>query len=268
MIPAIQSLSDTDLREIAVALQSGRLSSPFSVASLQRYCSAQTAGPVAQALQKLADEGMRAEHLALMIESLAEAKANSDDRLDGVDLVWTGPEVAGIANRDTSVVVRELFSNACQFVLVAGYAVAQGRAVFRSLAQRMEACPDLTVRLFLDVRRPPRDTSTDSEILRRFAHDFRTREWPASRLPEIFYDPRSLERDTAKRSSLHAKCIVIDNKTALVSSANFTEAAQRRNIELGALIHSARFARRVVEHFESMVSAQMLLRLLLPALRL
>jgi phosphatidylserine/phosphatidylglycerophosphate/cardiolipin synthase-like enzyme len=261
MIPAIQSLSDADLREIGLALRSGRLSSPFAFASIQRYCSAETAGPVAQTMQQLADDGMKAEHLALLFESLAEAKTNLDNQFDCVDLVWTGPETAGIANRDTSVVARELFSNASQFVLVAGFAVAQGRAVFHSLAQRMETYTDLTVRLFLDVRRSPRDTSTDSEILRRFAHEFRTREWPNSRLPEIFYDPRSLDRDNVKRSSLHAKCIVIDHKTTLVSSANFTEAAQRRNIELGALIHSPRFATQVVEHFESLLSDHALLRL-------
>ena len=47
-----------------------------------------------------------------------------------IDLVTTGPEVSGVAGRDTSVVVRELFAHAQRSVLVAGYAVYQGQQVF------------------------------------------------------------------------------------------------------------------------------------------
>ena len=45
------------------------------------------------------------------------------------EFVTTRPEVSTSANRDTSVVVRELFANAEESVLVAGYAVHQGQRV-------------------------------------------------------------------------------------------------------------------------------------------
>lgn len=44
-------------------------------------------------------------------------------------LVMSGPEAPGVANRDTRVVVRELFANAQVSVLVAGYAIYQGKSV-------------------------------------------------------------------------------------------------------------------------------------------
>jgi phosphatidylserine/phosphatidylglycerophosphate/cardiolipin synthase-like enzyme len=44
-----------------------------------------------------------------------------------------------------------------------------------------------------------------------------------------------------------------------VTSANFTEAAQTRNIEVGALIRSERFAIRLADHFEALVAAGLLL---------
>jgi phosphatidylserine/phosphatidylglycerophosphate/cardiolipin synthase-like enzyme len=53
------------------------------------------------------------------------------------------------------------------------------------------------------------------------------------------------------RSALHAKCIVIDGREALVTSANFTEAAQERNIELGLLVRSAEIASRIERHFQA-----------------
>jgi phosphatidylserine/phosphatidylglycerophosphate/cardiolipin synthase-like enzyme len=56
------------------------------------------------------------------------------------------------------------------------------------------------------------------------------------------------------RASLHAKCVVVDNEQAFVSSANFTEAAQTKNIEVGTLIRSPTFARKLSEHFETLAS--------------
>ena len=35
---------------------------------------------------------------------------------------------------------------------------------------------------------------------------------------------------------MHAKCVVADSRHVFVSSANFTEAAQERNVEIGLLL--------------------------------
>src|SRR5262249_12702088 len=136
--------------------------------------------------------------------------------------------------------------------------VYQGREVFKRLAQRMDERPDLRVQFFLDVQRQPADTAQPEELLRRFAHRFRTSQWPGERLPAVYYDPRSLDLEPGKHSSLHAKCIVVDRRVALVTSANFTEAAQTRNIGVGALIRSEPFARQVAEHFEALADARLL----------
>jgi len=216
---------------------------------------------VAVEMQGLVEDGMKTDHLALMLDVIAESRATRPEMRDPVELVWTGPERPGIANRDTSVVVRELFSTAEESVLIAGYAVYQGRDVFRALAERMDFMTELKVRMFLNVQRRRGDTTAESEILREFAHRFRTTDWPGQRLPDVFYDPRSLEIDAEKRASMHAKCIVVDHKLAFVSSANFTEAAQMRNIEVGVLVRSQRFAERLAEHFETLACAGSLLRL-------
>src|SRR5262249_58691906 len=100
-----------------------------------------------------------------------------------------------------------------------------------------------------------------------FAHRFAVQEWPGSRLPELYYDPRSLDAEAVKRSSLHAKCIVVDRRVALVTSANFTEAAQQRNIEVGALIRCERFAARLARPFETLADAGLLIRVPLETIR-
>ena len=77
-------------------------------------------------------------------------------------------------------------------------------------------------------------------------------------LPQVFYDPRSLDVAAEKRACLHAKCIVVDAGSVFISSANFTEAAQERNIEVGLLVNSRWLAERVVLHFDALLSAGLL----------
>ena len=60
--------------------------------------------------------------------------------------------------------------------------------------------------------------------------------------------------------SLHAKCVVIDAREIFISSANFTEAAQHRNIELGVLVRSAALARQATEFFKAMIHERVCVR--------
>ncbi|HQX53463.1 MAG TPA: phospholipase D-like domain-containing protein, partial [Planctomycetaceae bacterium] len=69
----------------------------------------------------------------------------------------------------------------------------------------------------------------------RYAQDFRERHWPWTPFPEVYYDPRALETDSKVRASLHAKIVAVDRRKIFITSANFTEAAQQRNIEMGLL---------------------------------
>lgn len=62
--------------------------------------------------------------------------------------------------------------------------------------------------------------------------------------------------------SLHAKCVVVDEQRLFVSSANFTEAAQERNIEIGLVLDSAVLAIKVSGFFENLVETGFLKRFL------
>jgi hypothetical protein len=66
-------------------------------------------------------------------------------------------------------------------------------AAAMGLADRMVALPELNVQMFLNVQRRHRDTTQASELVREFVYRFKTVDWPGNRLPEVFYDPRSLE---------------------------------------------------------------------------
>ena len=83
-----------------------------------------------------------------------------------------------------------------------------------------------------------------------------------ARRPEVFYDPRALQPwvQGQARASLHAKCLVVDEQQVLLTSANFTEAAQVRNIEAGVLLDNPFVAQSLREQFESLAQSGVLQR--------
>ncbi len=259
MTQHLLALPSNDLTSLALALQSGRLARPFSPIGIQRVLATGSVTGVLADLELLVASGWSSDQIGSFLAMIVVDRRSRPALEERIDLVTTGPDVVGIDNRDTSVVVREFFSGATSSVLIAGYAVYQGQRVFQALADRMQERPELRVRIVLDIQRGPGDSSSAGELMRRFSERFRLHQWPPSRpLPEVYFDPRSLEPQGDKRACMHAKCLVVDLRSVFISSANFTEAAQQRNIEVGLIIHSEQLAERVTRFFSSMLSAGLL----------
>lgn len=244
-----------DLRAIASALRDGRLAPQPTPLALRGYCGRDRAEWLAASLGRMQAGGAT---LAEFVDLLALERDRVAAARGSIDLVWTGPEVEGMHNRETGAVVRELFSSAKRSVLAVGYAIHQGKDVFAALAASLDRDPSLEVRMVVDIQRAWGDTAVEHDLVARFANEFRRDEWPGSTLPAVFYDPRSLALDTEQRSSMHAKCVVVDRSVALVTSANFTAAAQKRNFELGLLVRDSDLAGTVWDHFDALVRAGVL----------
>lgn len=259
MTNILLSLPASDLKAIASAIRAERLSAPFSAQGVGRILGNVNDPDVAVALTKLAS-GMSSAALATTVELIATALDSKPGLDDILELVTTNPDV-NIVSRDTSVVVREMFQRATKSVLVAGYAVFQGKKIFQPLAERMNNLPELDVLMFLDIQRRGADTTMTEELVSRFLHRFKNDEWPdGTRLPSIYYDPRGLSPESAHRAALHAKCVVIDDVEVFISSANFTEAAQQRNIEVGLRVQSGLLASRVAGFFNSLAASSVFRR--------
>jgi phosphatidylserine/phosphatidylglycerophosphate/cardiolipin synthase-like enzyme len=60
-------------------------------------------------------------------------------------------------------------------------------------------------------------------------------------------------------ASQHSKCILVDGATAFITSANFTESAHERNVELGVLFRdNPRVAESIRLKFESLIQNEFL----------
>ncbi|PHR90082.1 MAG: hypothetical protein COA78_35425 [Blastopirellula sp.] len=164
MNDAFTKLSNTDLHAVITGLKTEQMAAPYTDLQVSRVVPASLISNVSTGLRSLDGFGFSAKQIVTVLELIELDRKNGPAVETPIDLVTSGPEAIGITNRDTSVVVRELFSHAKKSVLVVGYAVYQGRKVFESLAKRMEDKPGLDVQFFLNISRPDGD-KTDSKIL-------------------------------------------------------------------------------------------------------
>ncbi len=197
-------------------------------------------------------------------EAVAAAWLRSLDQLAGSfsspDFVWSGPEVPGLHSRDTRRVYDEIIDAATRSIWASTYAFFDGPRAFKTLAEKMEAQHELVVTLLLNIGRKRGDTTAADSLVRRFAERFWEHDWPGSLRPSVFYDPRSLDSGGAK-GVLHAKGVVADEEIVFITSANFTEAALDRNIEMGLLHRDRHLALTVVRHFQVLIDQKLLLPL-------
>ena len=262
-LQALGGIGRPELARVAEMLESGLLNPPYSELGLKNYVGESQASLLFHFLSELTTQGMTPSQMAVVLRAYLEGNFHAGDQGEDINIVVSGPEPLATF-RDTSVVVRQMFSRAQQNVLAVGFAIHQGRSIFQDLANRLDDLDDLEVVICVDIRREIGSTTDIGQILRGYALKFLDAEWPGKRLPRLYYDPRSLVARSGPRSALHAKCVAVDSEEVLVTSANFTEAAQRRNIELGLHLKSSSIARQVEDHFYSLIKNGYLERLPLP----
>jgi hypothetical protein len=243
----LTGVSLADLKELARAIDQGRLLCPIARAGLQ----AVGFGHLVDAVAVLSAVD-RSTAIAIVEVAIAERELRPVPRLD---LVWTGPEPRASESRDTAVVVRQLFGEARKSVVIAGFSFDHGADIFRPLHAVMRD-HGVAVDIFLDIPRQERVGGDTDAFVTEAVDSFLQENWPfGDPSPTVYYDPRTIAPGSC--ASLHAKCIVVDDKKALVTSANFTDRGQTRNIEAGVLIEDPGFASRLAGQWRGLVEANL-----------
>lgn len=254
MIDVVLDLPPQVRTRLASALETGLLASPYSGASLSSVLGIRDGSEdLVAALMDLESMGISGSATAAWIRSFETAIA----RAPRPDLVWSGPEVPGLHARDTRRVYEELLGSAERSVWASTYAFFDGPKAFEVIARRMDELPDVQVTFLLNIQRKWGDTTEAEGLVRKFADRFWATDWPGSARPRVYYDPRSLELE-GPTGVLHAKAVVIDDEAVFVTSANLTEAALDRNIEIGLLVRDPSLALSVVGHFRGLIDRELL----------
>lgn len=240
---------------LADGLETGLLGNPpYTKAALRSVLGTDVGNEAAaQALNGLEGLGISGAAAAAWIRTVS----NASSRAPRTDLVWSGPEVPGLHARNTKRVYEELLGSARHSIWASTFVYFDGPRAFETLANRMDATPGLRVNLLLNVSRKRGDTTAKDYLIQEFADRFWNKDWPGSARPNVFYDPRALDPEYPG-GVLHAKAVVIDQEAVFITSANLTEAAQERNIELGLLVRDRALSISTVTHFQILIDRGML----------
>ena len=185
--------------------------------------------------------------------ALAIAAARERERMargERISIVWTGPETPAIAMRRTDQALLELIAVTRKRLIVVSFAVYKVPAVADALVACAERGCDIAVVLESEAESGGRVTYEMSQALGSEAAQHATLyTWPLELRPDV---------GAGRRASLHAKCAVGDEERLLVSSANLTEYAFTKNIELGLLVEGGEVPGRVQAHLEALITSGIL----------
>lgn len=240
----LKAVATSAIESLRQAIASGQLKTPVDRAALLGI-------GVRHQLEAI-EAALGGHKSAACVAILDVVLAEREDRKPTPELVWTGPEAAGGTARDTAVVLRELFESTRESVILAGYSFDHAQEVLAPLHVSMR---DHGVRasFFVDIAQP--EAGQEDGHLGRQLDGFFATNWPfGDPKPRVYYDKRSLKAGPPW-SSMHAKCVVVDGARAFVSSANFTQRGQERNIEVGVLIADPSFASYLAGQWLGLVEA-------------
>jgi phosphatidylserine/phosphatidylglycerophosphate/cardiolipin synthase-like enzyme len=242
---SLKSVATSVLEQLRDAIASGLMKPPVDRAALIGFGVRHQPEAIERALA--------GHKTAACLSVLEVVLSEREERRPTPELVWTGPEAPAGTARDTAVVLRELFESARESVILAGYSFDHARHVLSPLHRAMRD-HRVDARFFVDVPQMERGES-EEEHLATHLGKFIAESWPfGDPRPRLYYDRRAL-KPGPPYCSLHAKCVVVDGARAFVSSANFTQRGQERNIEVGVLVEDASFASYLAGQWLGLIEA-------------
>lgn len=215
-------LAPAEAGAIAAALRQQRL--PHLAA--QRAFAVNRA-EVKSLLAALVQEAGSAELAAAVLDGIAAVP-----RRPGPEPVWTAPTVPGLGGR-TTLAVADLINRATATVYAATYSAVAGSDYVQALAHAIDRGVAVTV--IVDRGMQAKNGGAVPNAL------VGARVWAYA--PETVGEYVPLQ---------HAKLVVVDRTAALVTSANFSNAAAKLNLECGLLSHDVDVAENLVQQLETL----------------
>ena len=189
---------------------------------------------------------------ALALAALsAQRAAETVDRAQIVELLWTGPTTPSVPVRRTDQALYEVIESAERELLVVSFAAYKVKRVIGAIGDALDRGVKVRFVLESDKESGGNVSFDPAKVLGNLTESVELCRWPLEKRPED---------NKGHRGSLHAKCAVADRDLALVSSANLTDHALGLNMELGLMIRGGAIPRRIADHFRSLVRGGVLER--------
>lgn len=175
---------------------------------------------------------------ALLGGAVAGAAHSADQarREEAIETVVSGPRSSSLHPRSTEQVLLELIAEAQSEVLLITYALQGYDDLRKAIGRAIERGVAVTV-LAEDADDAPQFAGDPARAL--FGLAVRRLRWPRSVRP-------------ARGAAMHAKVVVIDRRTILITSANLTQRASADNMEIGLVLRGGEMGRRVAGHVDDL----------------
>lgn len=236
---AVASLAPAHLRALADAYRSCGEFTEASASAVVRAVPAPHR-EAASALNSAWREapGVPGSGIALALDAALEARAQV--RPTEIEVVVTGPASPAAPVRLTSQVVQQLIDRALARVMLVSFSAYGVSSVIAALDRAVER--GVKVELVLE--------SADHLDGGGGAHAYAKYdvfEWPN-------------DQRNPPNAKLHAKAVLVDGDSVLLTSANLSNAAFDKNIELGVLCRGGKTANQVQQHFDALIQTGVLRR--------
>jgi phosphatidylserine/phosphatidylglycerophosphate/cardiolipin synthase-like enzyme len=165
------------------------------------------------------------------------------------EIIWTGPANKRFPVRRIDQVLYDLISKAKKRIVLVTFAAHRVRHLCDHLIQAVDRGVELTLIV-------ESEDESEGQLTRDAINAFAN--VPAAKTHLYYWPLAKRERNQAGRpGKLHMKCAIVDN-VALIGSANLTDDAFHRNMELGMLVREQATVETLSEHFRELVRSKVL----------
>jgi cardiolipin synthase A/B len=187
--------------------------------------------------------GLSPAELATMFRA-SSATASLVARTSSLELVWTGPATGIVPIRHTAQVLTGLIDEARERIFIVSFVAYNVPSILAALNRALDRGVSLDVLLEASTAQGGTVTIDSTSLLK-------------TKLPRArFYYWDKPANDPIAHASVHAKCAVADGSVAFVTSANMSEAAMDRNMEVGILVRGGSVPGQLDRHLNALITTK------------
>lgn len=168
---------------------------------------------------------------------------------ESIEMVWTGPSSGLVPSRHTEQVLLQVIQEAQRKVFIVSFVAIGVGPVIDTLQRAIDRGVRVDI-LLESAKHYGGKVDVDSI-------EFFKKEIPSA---NIYSWDGKLGFSDSYTGAVHAKCAVADERIAFITSANLTQAALERNMELGVLVRGGTVPKSLARHLEALIATGIIQR--------
>ena len=250
----------------------------WNVTSVSKVVGAEVAKAICEELDAAEKVGFTKGQVGHLVMTAYEGRKAEIDAERQFELIFSGPQIEGARAASTLQEFDRVVSTAQKELLIVTHSIYKAEKILESVVRRQSKGVKVTICYNISRNSSQNKGVPAQKILDKERQSFIKTWGDNNPIPQVYYFPLSLWRPSDpgvpaealpalaginefEFPVLHTKCIIADRTLALVTSANLSDSAQRRKLELGVLIKNPSYAQKVSNYFDGAIKTKVLLPL-------